>query len=280
MHDWRSSALAVSARLGVPTGMRIACFLLLVLRIVGADVRHVGAELEERHRWADAAKLYQASLEHCEAGDRLWLLTSLAEVAFEQQDYASAERWLVHAEQVVSDLPREAPDRIRLLNAWGTLHLVRGNLTAAVRELGQAVELGKSIATPEDEAASLHNLAAAEMHAGDLKEAVDHEKQALQIWRIRLGERHPYVNKAWISLSSAQGLRGEWTAAAESLQQALAITQSEEALANYAVVLDKLKRHVEAKGIRARLAQHALPTVDSVDVKSLLQRKVPAIQTR
>jgi len=280
MRDWRSSALAESARLGVPTGMRIAWCLLLVLPAVGADVRHLGADLEAGHRWEDAAKLYQALLEGCEAADRLWLLTSLAEVAFEQHDYSGAERWLVRAEQIVSDLPREAPDRVRLLNAWGTLHLVRGNLTAAVRELSRAVELGKSIATPEDQAASLHNLAAAEMQAGDFKQAIDREKQALQIWRQRLGERHPYVNKAWISLSSAQGLGGEWTAAAESLQHALAIAQSEEALANYAVVLDKLKRHGEAKAIRSRLPRHTLSAFDSVDVKSLVQRKAPAIQTR
>jgi len=260
--------------------MRIAWFVLLVLPAAGADVRQLGADLEATHRWEDAAKLYEASLKGCDTADRFWLLTSLAEVTFEQQDYAAAERWLVRAEQAVSDLPREAPDRVRLLNAWGTLHLVRGNLTAAIRELGRAVELGKSIATPEDQAAALHNLAAAEMHAGEFRQAIDHDKQALQIWRQRLGESHPYVNKAWISLSSAQGLGGDWAAAAESLQHALATTQSEEALANYAVVLDKLRRHREAEAIRSRLSRSALPPLESVDVKSLVQRKAPAIQTR
>src|SRR5207245_7746801 len=122
-----------------------------------------------------------------------------------------AERWLHQAEQTLDGLPADAPERVRLLNAWGTLHLVAGNLTTAERELSRAVQLSQS-AAPLDRAAALHNLAAVEMHLSRLPEAVAHQTQALEIWRNHLGERHYYVMNAWISLSSVQGLHGDWPA--------------------------------------------------------------------
>jgi tetratricopeptide (TPR) repeat protein len=140
-----------------------------------------------------------------------------------------------------------------LLSAWGTLHLVEGNLTAAERDLSRAVAASESVAKPPDLAAALHNLAAVEMHMGRLDTAAIHEKKALALWLQQFGDRNRYVMKAWISLSSLQGLSGDWPAAERSLQNALAIIETPEALANYAVVLEKLKRHPEAKEIRRRI---------------------------
>jgi tetratricopeptide (TPR) repeat protein len=266
--------------------MRIPWLLLAVLPVAGRDwlgeVRARGAELEAAHRWGEAGKLYQATLGDSrltDTGSRFWLLTSLAELEFERQDYAQAKRWLYQAEQTIDGLPAEAPERVRLFNAWGTLHLVQGNLTAAERELSRSARLGESTAPAEDRAAALHNLAAVEMHLSRFPEAEVHETQALEIWRGRLGERHYYVMKAWIGLSSVQGLRGDWPAAAQSLQHALAIGESEEALANYAVVLDKLKRSKEAKAIRLRLQRPPSSPPFLVDVKSLV-RHSPAVRSR
>jgi uncharacterized protein HemY len=129
------------------------------------------------------------------------------------------------------------------------------------------------VATPLDLAAALHSLAAVEMQTRHLDEAVVHETRALAIWRQQLGDRHRYVMKAWISLSSLQGLRGEWQAAERSLQAALAIAETPEGLANYAVVLEKLKRGREAKAVRQRLhGQTVLPTA-LVDVKASAVRQ-------
>jgi tetratricopeptide (TPR) repeat protein len=261
--------------------------LLAVLPIAGkdwfADVRARGAELEAAHQWAEAAKLYQSTLDHLPADDlnsRFWILTSLGEVNFERRDYAQSERWLHQADQTIRGLPADAPEHVRLLNAWGTLHLVRGNLTAAQQELSRAVELTVRVGRPEDHAAALHNLAALEMNLGQASAAVAHETQALAIWQKQLGERHYYVMKAWIGLSSAQGLLGNWRAAEESVLHALAIGESGEALANYAAVLDKLKRGKEAKAIRLRLKAPLASPPELVDVKALMMESGPKVRSR
>jgi tetratricopeptide (TPR) repeat protein len=242
-----------------------------------AGVRERGAELEAAHLWEEAVHLYRSALDDLPAGDtdtRLWLLTSLAEVEFNRQEYGAAERWLHQAGQL--PLPGNSPESIRLMTARGTLYLVRGNLTAAERELARALELTASTGLPEDRAARLHNLAAVEMHTGRLDVADAHEREALQIWRDLLGDSHEYVLKAWISLSSLQGLRGDWPAAEESLRRALAIRESDEALANYAVVLEKLKRRNEAKAVRARLHGPMIPAPSLLDRHSVSQ----SIRTR
>ncbi len=265
--------------------MRIFCLLLVTLPAAAseplAEIRARGAELELTHRWEEAAGLYRSMLGQTDGReDRFWLLTSLAEVEFERQDYTQAKRWLQQAAQTIDGLPAGAPERVRLLNAWGTLHLVQGDLTAAEHELSQAVELGEAVPTPEDRAAALHNLAAVEMHRSRLAEAAAHEKQALALWRERFGDCHYYVMKAWISLSSLEGLRGDWPAARQSLERALAISESDEALSNYAIVLDKLKRHKEARAIRQRLHNLAVPLFPVVDVNALTRRDTPGVTSR
>lgn len=265
--------------------MRIAWLFLLVWPAAATDwmqeVRERGAALEGQRQWEQASEVYRSALGRADgSGDRFWLLTSLAEVAFERQEYGLARGWLRDAEAVVSSFPSDAPERLRLVNAWGTLHLVQGNLTAAERELSSAVVLDESVATAADRAAVLHNLAAVEMQIGRLAEASVHQTRALELWRREFGERHHYVMKAWISLSSLQGLRGDWRAAEESLKHALAIAETPEAWANYAVVLEKLKRGREAKAIRKQLGVTVFAS-PMVDVKAMAQDGGrPAIRTR
>src|SRR5215472_18542376 len=138
--------------------MRIFWLLLATLPAAAndpiAEIRARGAELESAHRWEEAAGLYRSMLGQAAGRDvRFWLLTSLAEVEFERQEYAQAKRWLHQAAKTIEGLPDEAPEHVRLLNAWGTLHLVQGDLTAAERELTRAVELGGSVVPAEDRAA-------------------------------------------------------------------------------------------------------------------------------
>jgi len=277
-------ALVSLTRLDLSKGMRVFWLLLAILPASASDplsqtsVR--GAELESAHRWQEAADLYRSALEQANRRDsRFWLLTSLAEVEFDRRSYAQSERWLNQAAKTIEGLPVTAPEHARLLNALGTLHLVQGNLIAAELELSHAVELGKSTAPPEDRAAALHNLAAVEMHRNRLAEAAAHETQALAIWRERFGERYGYVMKAWISLSSVEGLRGNWQAAAQSLERALSISPSDEALWNYAIVLDKLNRH-EAKAIRQRRHTPVVTPLPLVDVNALSRRDALAVTSR
>src|SRR5262249_17843891 len=137
--------------------MRTVCLVMLAVSFAAADsfdeARKAGAIFESERRWADAAAVYEAALRpDSSAAERFWLLTSLAEVSFERQDYPAARAWLKQA------IPQDDSARIRLLNAWGTLELVEGNLTAAERNLGRAAELATSAGSPLDAAAALHNL--------------------------------------------------------------------------------------------------------------------------
>jgi tetratricopeptide (TPR) repeat protein len=262
--------------------------LLLVWPLVAADwlqeARERGTALENGRQWADACTVYRSALARLgPAGplaDRYWLLTSLAEVTFEQQDYGQTRHWLRAATDAIRSLPPDAPEQLRLLTARGALYLVEGNLTAAERDLAQAAASRTSLPA-RDRAAALHNLAAVEMHSGRLREASTHEKQALTIWRCEFGDRSGYVVKAWISLSSLQGLSGDWRAAETSLRHALAGGETPEALANYAIVLEKLKRRREAREIRRRLPVAALTPAPLTDVKAMPYETGPArIRTR
>jgi len=238
------------------------------------EIRERGAAFEAQRQWSEAARLYRSELAKLgSAGrseERLWLIASLVEVSFERQDYSEARRWLREEGEALAGRAADSPERVRLLSASGTLHLVEGNLIAAERDLRQAVAISESVAMPVDLAAALHNLAAVEMRTVHLEEAMAHETRALGLWRRQLGDRHYYVMKAWISLSSLQGLRGDWPDAEQSLKNALAIAETPEALANYAVVLEKLKRRAEAKAIRRRLGRNTTPPSSNVvDIRAL-----------
>jgi tetratricopeptide (TPR) repeat protein len=269
--------------------VRLAWLLIVGWNLHAADwlreAKERGATLESDHRWEEAAGLYQAALARLGPDgppqDRFWLLASLAEISFDRQENAVAAGWLHKAEDTLAGVGQNAPERVRLLNAWGTLHLVEGNLTAAERDLSRAAELSESIATPPDLAAALHNLAAVEMHIGRLREAAAHETKALTIWKQQFGDRHPYVMKALISRSSVEGLRGDWSAAEASLKEALCIAETPEALANYAVVLEKLKRGKEAREIRRRVHLPMPSPSPLIDVKAIpLERERTSVRTR
>ncbi|HEY9249276.1 MAG TPA: hypothetical protein VIO38_09100, partial [Rariglobus sp.] len=131
------------------------------------------------------------------------------------------------------------------------------------RKLAEAVDLAEA---PHDRAAALHNLAAVEMQAGKLDQAAAHEREAIELWQ----PQPAYLQKAWIGMSSIDALRRDWHSAEASILQALAIQETPEALANYAIVLEKLRRGKEARAIRRRLpVDIAPPTPPVVNVNTL-----------
>jgi tetratricopeptide (TPR) repeat protein len=250
--------------------MRFIALIVAALRFAAAgtleDIRKTGAALEQQGHWSEAAAVYESALrdlgKDAPPSDRFWLVSSLAEISFECKDYGAARSWLHRA------LPSTEVERLRLLNASGTLRLVEGNLTAASRDLTMAVELAGSVGGPLDLAAALHNLAAVEMHSGRLDQAIAHERQALDLWRRALGDRHAYVFKAWVGLSSAEGVAGKWLEAQASIREALRIAETPEALANHAAVLEKLGRSREARDLRKRLPHPVAPVSNLIDVRS------------
>ena len=121
------------ARPGYFYHMRMAWLLILMWQAGAADsldrTRQRGALLEANRQWEQAGAVYRAALDNLGPGaslqDRFWLLTSLVEVSYEQQEYGQARRWLQEAERALGELNPRAPERVRLLSAWGTLHLDR-----------------------------------------------------------------------------------------------------------------------------------------------------------
>jgi tetratricopeptide (TPR) repeat protein len=189
-------------------------------------------------------------------------------MSFNQGLHDDARRWLKDASRLLQDQPKDSPAWIQFLNATAALHLVEGRLSLAEKDLLTVVSTAGQISDQRALAAALHNLASVEMQTGRLNVALEHQLKALAIERDLFGERHESVMRAWISLSTIQGLRGEWRMAEQSLLQALAIAETSEALANYAVVLDHLKRRKEAKAIRSRVPP-ITPSNTVVDINAV-----------
>lgn len=192
--------------------------------------------------------------------------------SFEAGDYRSAERFLYEAERLGVQVSRDRS--ARLWNGRGALALVRGDLTTARLALREAVAASHDIST---RAASLHNLAGVEMNLGEFASAESHEREAIELMRTPAS---PDLGKALISLSSVQGLRGDWRAAERTLREVLASERSPEALSNLAVVLDKLGRRREARALRRTFAPARFERPDLVDVHALRGATDSRILTR
>ena len=249
---------------------RLAIVLFTIQISFALDMRVVqeeGAKMETARRWDAAEALYADSLSAAgvTAADQLWLRMSLAEVALEKRDYPKAARWLVEAESSLSGQPVAADVRMQIHCGKAALLLIQGKLSGAEDELTKAHTLLHS--NSPSQAALLHTLAGLETQMGRLPEAEHHQRMALELLREQLGASHRSVMKAWISLSTIQGLRGDWKGAEQSLRQSLAIEETPEALSNYALVLGRLKRRREAKALKSRGGQVVRPNA-IVDVKA------------
>ena len=266
-HSFVFTRVAAIGACGLHSGTRTTAsmrnLILLLFFAHGAsaseDFVSKGAALENERKWDEAAAVYQAALDRCT--DRCsWLLTSLGEMAFNRGEYREARRWFDRAKDT------GGVGSGRLLGASGALHVVEGRLKEAERDLIAAIRLNEDL---ESVAVALHNLASVEMQTGRLAAAEQHELEAIALCRGALGDRHEYVRRGWISLSTVQGLRRDWKAAERSLRNALAIARTADALANYAVILEHSKRGKEAREIRRRLPAVPRPsaTVDATALK-------------
>lgn len=229
------------------------------------EIRQRGAAFEADGRRAEAESLYRETLALPDVPERerFWLRMSLADIALDRAEYGAAAQWLKLADTAAVRVCE--PGWLQLRNAWANFHLVQGKLTAAGRELRITLE---QCPHSTDHAPILHTLAGIETQAGMLHAAERHQHAALGQWRRTLGDRHPYVTKAWISLSSIQGMRGDWHGAKRSLDAALRIQETPEALSNYAVVLEHLHRRKEAEAIRRRIGTVAVPNA-LIDFRAL-----------
>jgi tetratricopeptide (TPR) repeat protein len=159
------------------------------------EVQDRAAVFEGRRDWAQAEAVYRQALEGAAGPDAFRIRMALCEMVFNQGKHPEAGRLL--RELGTPGSPEEAA---QAHNAWAALYMVSGNLTAAMRELRLAL-------AAEESAATLHNLASVEAQTGELQAAEEHQRRALSLWRGQFGERHEYVRRALISLSSIQGLR-------------------------------------------------------------------------
>ncbi len=260
--------------MGIAVLIVVHCCLAAVAGDGFEDVRRQGALLESERRWQDAEAVYRAALDDpaLVPANRYWILVSLAELAQRLGEFAAARRRLAEAERLIPD----ERGRVQWLNARAALHLVEGKLAAAGEDLTRALPAAGRVADKALLGGVLHNLASYELQTGRASLALPHQRQALALWTAAYGERHEYVMRAWISLSSIQGMLGDWMAAERSLRQALQVAETPEALANYAVVLDHLQRKKEARAIRRRIPATSVSNA-IVDVQAQPRHQLHAV---
>jgi len=154
--------------------------------------------------------------------------------------------------------------RAELLNAWSALHLKLGQVSTAEGELREALSNLAGMPDGGDlRATVLHNLAAVEMRTARYAEAMADESAAMRGFATSLPACHPTVIRGWASLASLQYMIGRPDEAKASLDRAIASAEityglshplMADLLRSDAVVLDKLKRHREARRARDRAA--------------------------
>jgi len=207
---------------------------------------------------------------------------SLATAYIEAAEYRKAEIALREAETAEST----GLERAELYNGWGSLYLVEGKLPAAENEFQRAREILDGMPKPgADLAVVLHNLAAIEMRTGRYGEAHRHSERAMALWEKTLGPDHPDLIKGWASLASLEYIMGRRADAEVALERAIHSAEKvygpdhlmvADLLESYAVVLDGLKRKVEAKQIRKRAslikrtAKQTEPAQLTLDVREAL----------
>jgi len=241
--------------------------MALVAMLAGSgDFLSRAKTLEAAGQWEAAHEIYRHAFDTLPAEtpheDRLRLLTVLADVSVRSGDFRRALTWIGKADADV----RTDADRAVLLNARGNIALRQGRLGVAENEFRAALELRPPADTG---AAALINLASVESQTGRVPQARVHAQEALQLWRRELGDRHPSVAGAWITLSTMEALSGDWRAAERSLRAALDVEQSPDAMWNLAVVLERLGKGGEAARWRKQVGEQVRPAAPTADWRSL-----------
>jgi tetratricopeptide (TPR) repeat protein len=220
---------------------------------------------------------------------------SLVTAYLEAGEFHLAETLLQQARRQTTDIPAG-----RLLadfhSAWGSLHLLEGNLSAAESEFRKAQGIldavGESCALQAD---LRHNLAAIEMRTGRFADAYRDAEFALHVWESTDGPLSDRYIRGLGSLGTLQFLSGKSESARASLQRAVGLAEqlygpthplTAGLLESYAVVLDKLKQKKEAKIARRRAAaartnqpeSHAAESM--IDVREALALRGVNLETK
>ena len=198
--------------------------------------------------------------EGASATDLLPLRVTLATAYMEAGEYREMEAVLQVAQKTAWQLT-DGP-RAELLNAWSSLHLKLGQLSAAQAELQEARRSVMKIANPGGILPTvLHNLAAVEMRTGAFTEALGNEGEALRLFEKSLPPDHPTIIRGWASMASLQYMAGQPQDARKSIECAIASaertygpahTMLADLLESEAIIFDKLKLRKEAKLARKR----------------------------
>jgi tetratricopeptide (TPR) repeat protein len=144
-------------------------------------------------------------------------------------------------------------------NAWASLDLAQGKLSAAEPRLQHAEEILEQIpGASSDLAVVFNNLAAIEMRSGRYPAAYDHARRAVDLW-INSTPGGADLIRGWASLGSIQYLTGRYQDAPASLRNAISLAEVyygprnpllADLLDSYAIVLVRLHLRREAKEAR------------------------------
>jgi tetratricopeptide (TPR) repeat protein len=215
----------------------------------------------------EAAVVFAQALEaYVRAGasakDLLYLRVTLATAYMEAGAYRDMEAVLQETQKTANQLT-DGVSRAELLNAWSSLHLKLGKLSAAEAELREARRIVLQLPEPGDLLPTvLHNLAGIEMRTGRYADALCDELAAIRRLEKTLAPDHPTLIRGWASLASLQYMLGKPQEAKVSMERALASAEKTygpghalvaDLLESDAVVLDKLKLNRQAKRARDRV---------------------------
>lgn len=217
-------------------------------------------ELHDAGRYGEAGAVYRRAIQNAARpqiapSTHVRVRLNLVALHLESGDVGSARREL-HATAEVEGAA-SMPD---LHCATGTLHLLEGNLSAAAKAFERALAMLPQDSRDEQHASLLENLASVRIKQGRLEKARDQLLASLAL--LERGSRTEVQRVRTLgSLSTVEYLRHDFMAAEKAGARALSLAEARfggespivaDLLANYAMVLERLRRGKEAKSYRAR----------------------------
>lgn len=235
-------------------------------------------------RLADAAHDYQLAIQQMSSSaapalEVFHARVSLSTAYLQLKDFRNAEIALREI-QIPGNL--DGREQATFDNAWASLDLAKGKLTAAEPRLKHAQEILEQIpGASSDLAVVLNNLAAIEMRSGRYTAAYDHARRAVDLWK-NATPGSPDLIRGWASLGSVEYLTGRYHDAASSLRRSISFAEVyygprhpllADLLDSYAIVLVRLHQSRDAKQARLhaseiRSAAHvsSLPPQQTLDI--------------
>lgn len=260
---------------------------------LGGVLRNLAAVLDWQGKPARAIELYRRSLPLTrEAFGNHHPTTGLATSLFgiflaKHRQFQEADELLREARAIYrGSLPPNHIAFINLALKQGVLALDSGDAAAAVEHFRNAVALAEQNSSSQQSLA-LTKLAEAHEAAGDLREALLAEQQALAIAQKRSGRMHPATLLAWKGLARIALHSGDTELALKAYREAA--ETSEEALTRTLLLGSERQRrsYVARRGLRKETdtiidfhLQHAANAPEALDLAftTLLRRKGRALE--